>query len=89
VIGARTARIVQAALEEAGSARPQDVNAAMSRIRIASGGAYHYLPTAPDGIACKDGSITGAQPVFNQWKENGTRVIVHPPLSAGREPDLD
>ncbi|MEU0302907.1 ABC transporter substrate-binding protein [Streptomyces sp. NPDC006175] len=89
VIGAQTARIVQAALEEAGSARPQDVNAAMSRVRIAPGSAYHYLPTAPDGIAYKDGSIKGAQPVFNQWKENGTRVIVYPPLLAGREPDLD
>ncbi|MFD5002491.1 ABC transporter substrate-binding protein [Streptomyces mutabilis] len=89
VIGAQTARIVQAALEESGSARPQDVNAAMSRIRIAAGSAYHYLPTAPEGIAYEDGSIKGAKPVFNQWRPDGTRDIVHPPQLAAREPDLD
>lgn len=88
VMGAQAARVIQAALEKAGSTDPEKVNAAMKEINIQAGSDEHYLPTAPDGISYEDGAIAGSVAVFNQWQPDGTQKLVYPPDLAATEPTL-
>lgn len=88
VMGAQSARIVQAALEKAASTDPDKVNAALKKIKIPAGSDEHYLPTAPNGISFKNGSIAGSVAVFNQWQPNGTQKLVYPPDVAVAKPTV-
>jgi branched-chain amino acid transport system substrate-binding protein len=89
IIGAQAARIVQAALEQAGSSDPEAINEAMDEFESEAGSEGHYLPTALNGIRYKDGVIVDIAAVFNQWSPDGTQQMVYPPEVAQAEPRID
>ena len=86
VIGAQGARLMQAAVEEAGSTDREELNDAMSAIEIPAGSDHLYLPGALEGIRYEEGAIPGATALFNQWTDEGELQVVFPPEVAQADP---
>lgn len=85
VLAAQAARVIQHALELAGSSRPQAIRDAMAKVVIPFGHPHLYMPKE-GGIAFgPDNMLTDGSGIMVQWEPDGSRKTVWPPRFATAE----
>lgn len=85
VLAAQNARVIQRALEAAGSSQPQAIRDAMVKVVIPFGAPDLYMPKE-GGIAFgPDNMLTDGSGVMLQWEPGGKRRTVWPPKFATTE----
>lgn len=83
--GAQAARIVQTALELAGSSDPQAIGDALAKVKFPSGHPYLYAPRKEIAFNA-DNLLTDSSALFTQWTEDGKQQTVWPQEYARVEP---
>lgn len=83
--GAQAARVVQAALELAGSSDPEALRASLAKVRIEEGNPNLYLPRKELAFGADNG-LTDQTTLAFQWLPNGAQQTVWPARFATAEP---
>lgn len=84
--GAQAARIVQQALENAGSLDREKIKAALAGLKIPPGSPDLYL-ARPEGLSFSaDHMLADSSGIFIQWMPDHSQQVVFPPALATAEP---